>query len=66
MRVPMVRREQKVIQPFAEEDITALLRACNPTSYVGSRMKAMVYFLLDTGVRSSEFVSIHLDGVLLD
>ncbi len=66
MRVPMVRREQKVIQPFAEEDITAILGACNPTSYVGSRMKAMVFFLLDTGVRSSELVSIHLDDVLLD
>ena len=26
MRVPVVRREQKVIQPFAEEDISALLR----------------------------------------
>ena len=66
MRVPMVRREQKVIQPFAEEDITALLGACNPTSYVGSRMKAMVFLLLDTGVRSSELVSIYLDDILLD
>ena len=66
MRVPMVRREQKVVQPFAEADITALLGACNPKTYVGSRMKAMVFFLLDTGVRSSELVSIHLDDVLLD
>ena len=66
MRVPMVRREQKVIQPFSKEDITALLGACNPSSYVGSRMKAMVFFLLDTGVRSSELVSIHLDDVLFD
>ena len=66
MRVPMVRREQKVIQPFSKEDITALLGACNPRTYVGSRMKAMVYFLLDTGVRSSELVSIHLDDILLD
>ena len=64
MRVPMVRREQKVIQPFAEDDITALLGACNPATYVGSRMKAMIFFLLDTGVRSSELVSIHLDDVL--
>ena len=66
MRVPMVRREQKVVQPFSKEDITAFLGACNPRTYVGSRMKAMVFFLLDTGVRSSELVSIHLDDVLLD
>ena len=29
-------------------------------------MMAMLLFLLDTGVRSSELVSIHLDDVLLD
>ena len=66
MRVPMVRREQKVVQPFSKEDITTLLAACNPESYVGSRMRAMILFLLDTGVRSSELVSIHLDDVLFD
>ena len=66
MRVPMVRREQKVVQPFSKEDITALLGACNPATCVGSRMKAMVFFLLDTGVRSSELVSIHLDDVFFD
>ena len=44
----------------------ALLGACNPRTYVGSRMKAMVFFLLDTGIRSSELVSIHLDDVLFD
>ena len=42
MRVPMVRREQKVVQPFAKEDVTTLLAACNPQTYVGSRMRAMI------------------------
>ena len=49
MRVPMVRREQKVVQPFAKDDLTTLLAACNPKTYVGSRMRAMILFLLDTG-----------------
>ena len=66
MRVPMVRREQKVIQPFTKDDLTTLLSACNPKTYVGSRMRAMILFLLDTGVRSSELVSIRLDDVLFD
>ena len=35
MRVPMVRREQKVVQPFAKDDLTTLLAACNPETYVG-------------------------------
>ena len=66
MRVPMVRREQKVVQPFTKDDLTTLLAACNPKTYVGSRMRAMILFLLDTGVRSSELVSIELCDVLFD
>ena len=66
MRVPMVRREQKVVQPFTKDDLTTLLAACNPESYVGSRMRAMILFLLDTGVRSSELVSIELCDVLFE
>ena len=66
MRVPMVRREQKVVQPFSKDDLTTLLAACNPQSYVGSRMRAMILFLLDTGVRSSELVSIELCDVLFE
>ena len=66
MRVPMVRREQKVVQPFSKDDVTTLLAACNPESYVGSRMRAMILFLLDTGVRSSELVSIELCDVLFE
>ena len=66
MRVPMVRREQKVVQPFSKDDRTTLLAACNPQTYVGSRMRAMILFLLDTGVRSSELVSIELCDVFFD
>ena len=66
MRVPMVRREQKVVQPFSKDDVTTLLAACNPESYVGSRTRAMILFLLDTGVRSSELVSIELCDVLFE
>ena len=66
MRVPMVRRQQKVVQPFTKDDLTTLLAACNPKTYVGSRMRAMILFLLDTGVRSSELVSIELCDVLFD
>ena len=63
MRVPMVRREIKVVQPFSKDDINRLLAAADPSTHVGSRMRAMIFFLLDTGVRSSELVSIRLDDV---
>jgi integrase/recombinase XerC len=66
LRVPMVRREQKVVQPFSKDDINRLLAVVDPSTHVGCRMRAMIYFLLDTGVRSSELVSIRLDDVFFD
>ncbi len=66
MRVPMVRRELKVVQPFLKDDITRLIDAANPSTYVGARMRAMIFFLLDTGVRSSELVSIELEDVYIN
>ena len=66
MRVPMVRREQKVVQPFSKEDVSRLLAATEPLTCVGSRLRAMIYFLLDTGVRSSDLVSLWLDDVFFD
>jgi site-specific recombinase XerD len=66
MRVPMVRREQKVVQPFSQADIMQLLEGCDAQTYVGCRMRAMIFFLLDTGVRSSELVSIRLDDIFFE
>ena len=51
---------------LTKDDLTTLLAACNPQTYVGSRMRAMILFLLDTGVRSSELVSIELCDVVFD
>ena len=64
MRVPMVRRESKLVQPFSADDVRLLLDAADPATHVGCRMQAMILFLLDTGVRSSELVSLQLDDVL--
>ena len=66
MRVPMVRREQKVVQPFSKEDIGRLLTACDPSTHVGCRMRALILFLLDTGVRSSELSAIELADVFFE
>lgn len=63
MRVPMVRREQKVVQPFSQQDIRDLLSACEADTYVGCRMRAMILVLLDSGLRSSELVSIRLEDL---
>ncbi len=62
----MVRREQKIVQPYTEAEIKRLLQALEPANHSGCRMRAMILFLLDTGVRSSELVSIRLDDVFPD
>jgi integrase/recombinase XerC len=64
MRVPMVRREIKVVQPFSKDDVGCLLAASDPATHVGCRMRALILFLLDTGVRSSELSAMELADVL--
>lgn len=62
-RVRMVRLEQKIVQPFNEEQITTLLAKTDQSTRTGSRDHAIILFLLDTGVRASECISIELDDV---
>lgn len=62
-RVPLVKLEQQIIQPFSRADIEALLSAQDRTSCQGCRNYALVLFLLDTGVGASECISIQLDDV---
>ncbi|MFA7249637.1 MAG: tyrosine-type recombinase/integrase [Dehalococcoidia bacterium] len=62
-RVPIVKLEQQIIQPFSPDEIRALLAAINRRRRPGIRNYALVLFLLDTGVRASECVSVRLDDV---
>jgi site-specific recombinase XerD len=62
-RVPLIRLEQKIVQPFTAEEVGRLLAACDRTSYFGSRNRAITMFLLDSGVRASELTGLDLDDV---
>ena len=62
-RVPLVKLEQQIVQPFSAEDVRRLLAAINRNVRAGPRNYALVLFLLDTGVRASECVSVRLDDV---
>lgn len=62
-RVPLVKLEQQIVQPFSPDDIRRLLGAIDRTTKMGRRDYALVLFLLDTGVRASECVSVQLDDV---
>jgi integrase/recombinase XerC len=62
-RVPLVKLEQQIIQPFSAADIDAMLAVQDRTKHHDCRTYALILFLLDTGVRASECVSIRLDDV---
>ena len=57
-----VRLPQKIIQPFSQADIQALLAAC-PETEIGTRDRAIVLTLLDTGLRCSELVNVDFEDV---
>jgi site-specific recombinase XerD len=41
-RFLMMKREQKVVQPFLKEDVARLLDAADTITYVGCRMRTMI------------------------
>jgi integrase/recombinase XerD len=62
-KVPLVRRPTVVKPPFTPIQVGALLDAQDQTALTGCRNYALLLFLLDTGVRASELISIDLADV---
>lgn len=58
-----MKLEQQIVQPFSVEQVKRLLAAADARTPTGRRNHALMLFLLDTGVRASECVSVHLDDV---
>jgi site-specific recombinase XerD len=61
-----VRLPQKIVQPFSPEDVSQLLICCDPATAVGTRDQAILFTLLDTGIRCSELVQLSLEDLDLD
>ena len=62
-QVPLVKLEQKVLQPFSPEDIAHLLETLDRRKHTGCRNHALLLFLLDTGVRASECLGVELEDI---
>jgi site-specific recombinase XerD len=60
VQIKNVRLPQKIVQPYTAEEIGRLLACCDTRFYWGSRNRAMILVLLDTGVRRTELVSLDL------
>ena len=64
-QIKKVKLPQRIIQPFSQEDVCRLLELCDG-SPVGRRDRATILVMLDTGVRVSELVQLHLADVDLE
>lgn len=62
-RVPLVKLEQQIVQPLLPAEIHALLSDQDRSVHHDCRNYALLLFLLDTGVRAAECVSVRLDDV---
>lgn len=60
-----VRLPQRIVQPFAPDDLARLLEACGDGE-IGLRDRALVMLLLDTGARCSEVVQLELSALDLE
>lgn len=64
----MPKVTQKVIETFSPTQLKALIAACarEETEWLGQRDRAILYTLLDTGIRASELVGLELSGLHLN
>lgn len=59
--IPGPDYKTKVVEPFTKEEIERLLKACK-----NKRSKAIVLFLLDTGLRSGEACRVQIKDIYLE
>lgn len=57
-KVLMPRLEKKILQPLSPAEVSSVLRSC-----ICQRDKAICLFLLDSGVRASELISLNVGDV---
>ena len=64
-RVKVPKAPKKVIVPFSEEQLRALLRAIDIKSPIGIRDSTIIQTLLDTGMRVTELTRLEMENVNL-
>lgn len=63
LKVDKPKRRQKIIETFTEDQLTKVLATCDTRSFTGTRDRAMLLFMLDSGVRVSELCGIEIADV---
>jgi site-specific recombinase XerD len=71
IKIKVSNPKPKVIQPYSSNEIAKILAVCDSdyqhnAKFLGSRNKAIVLMLLDTGLRVSEIGSVNVEDVDID
>ncbi len=62
-KVESPKRPQELQPPISLDDFKAMLNACKAKTFTGDRDRAMLLFLLDTGVRHQELTDLQIGDV---
>ena len=62
-RVKNIKVPQKLVHPFSEGQIQSLLAVCDPAEHKGTRDRALILVLLDTGPRATEAATLRIEDV---
>lgn len=62
-KVKAPRLDQKIIDPVSIETVKAMVNTCDTSKLTGARDKALLLFLLDTGARARELLSMNVGDV---
>ncbi|MEA4811845.1 MAG: tyrosine-type recombinase/integrase [Anaerolineaceae bacterium] len=54
---------EKLMDPLSMEEVQQMLALCDSKTFLGARDKALLLFLLDTGVRASEALGVSLEDI---
>jgi site-specific recombinase XerD len=54
---------EKVIPQFSREQIQAMLSQCKPRTFLGDRNRALILFMVDTGLREEEITRLKMGDI---
>ena len=64
-RVQTPKRPLEPLKPLELSDLRVMLAACQPRTFTGDRDRAMLLFLVDTGVRQGELADLRVGDIEL-
>jgi len=62
-KVKAPKVELEPIQPVELDTVSAMVKTCDHESFTGTRDKAILFALLDTGARAAELLAFNLDDI---